>query len=129
MKTRSASKPRIWQRLFPRALTPWVLTCEHADNRFPHRGGLSADDRALLKTHWGWDIGAWEVTREVSQRLGATAIGSIWSRLWVDLNRHVGDPTLVRQDAEGRPLAWNDIGLGRAENPGSNLAIYYKTIE
>jgi len=99
-----------------------VLTCEHAGKRFPHRGGLSADDRALLNTHWGWDIGAWELTQEVSKRLNAAAIGSIWSRLWVDLNRHVGDPTLVRSEAEGRPLSWNAI---RPEEIERRLDVYY----
>jgi predicted N-formylglutamate amidohydrolase len=122
MSSRPATRPRVVQRLLPRALSPWVLTCEHAGSRFPHRGGLVADDRALLRTHWGWDIGAWALTRELSRRLRATAVGSIWSRLWVDLNRHVGDPTLVRADAEGRPLAWNAIGPGEIEK---RLDVYY----
>lgn len=108
--------------LSPRALSPWLLTCEHADKRFPHRGGLSADDRALLNTHWGWDIGAWELTCELSRQLDATAVGSIWSRLWVDLNRSVGDPTLVRGEAEGRPLAWNAVDAREIER---RLDLYY----
>lgn len=63
--------------------------------------------RRLLRSHWGWDIGAWKLARELSRRLDAPAVGGRWSRLWVDLNREADDPTLMRGDADGLPIPWN----------------------
>lgn len=91
-----------------RPATPLVLTCEHASNRLPR--GLRArlaPERALLDTHWGWDIGAWEVARRLAQSLGAAAVGGGVSRLVVDLNRPAVDPTLVRREAGWVPLSFN----------------------
>ena len=84
------------------------MTCEHAANRLP-RGcrPRSAAERALLETHWAWDIGAWAIARRLASRLGAPAIGGAVSRLVVDLNRPVADPSLVRREAEGVRLSWN----------------------
>jgi predicted N-formylglutamate amidohydrolase len=85
-----------------------LLTCEHAFNRLPRTGGVRAAERAVLATHWGWDLGGWELTRELARRLNATAIGGRWSRLWVDLNRRVDDPTLARPKAGRTVLGWNE---------------------
>ena len=85
-----------------------MLTCEHASNRLP-RGcrPRSAAERALLDTHWGWDIGAWDVARRLARRLGAAAVGGGVSRLVVDLNRPAVDPSLVRREAGWVRLSWN----------------------
>lgn len=91
-----------------RPATPLVLTCEHASNLLPR--GLrprSAAERALLDTHWGWDIGAWDVARRLAQRLGAAAIGGSLTRLVVDLNRPAVDQSLIRREAGGVRLSWN----------------------
>jgi predicted N-formylglutamate amidohydrolase len=96
-----------FSRLAPNRLTPFVLTCEHAYGRLPPGIGTTAADRAVLRTHFGWDIGAWELTREIARRLGTGATGGRWSRLWIDLNRPAGDPMLVREDVEGHEPSWN----------------------
>jgi predicted N-formylglutamate amidohydrolase len=103
-----SSPPRFQQVPSRRPATPLVLTCEHASNLLP-RGlrARSAPEKALLDTHWGWDIGAWDVARRLARRLGAAAIGGGVSRLVVDLNRPAVDPTLIRREAEGAPLSWN----------------------
>lgn len=89
------------------AVGPIVLTCEHASRRLPPEC-LAAESRPkVLETHWGFDIGAWSVTRELARRLSATAIGGRWSRLYVDLNRNGADPTLVRRRAGDVELSWN----------------------
>jgi len=98
----------------PRTLVPLILTCEHASHRLPASRTLPAEERRILRRHWGHDIGAWQVTRRLSRALGASAIGGRWSRLWIDLNRRVDDPTLIRQSVEGRELSWN-ARLGPAE--------------
>lgn len=100
--------------LGPRSLTPVVLTCEHASLRIPSIPAPDSGERRILRTHWGWDPGAWQVTRELSRRLKTSAVGGKWSRLWIDLNRRVDDPTLIRRDVDGVELSWNaglDVGL------------------
>jgi predicted N-formylglutamate amidohydrolase len=94
-------------RVHPRSASPLVLTCEHASRSLPP--GLEADpaSRAILRTHWGSDLGAWRIAGAVARLLGAGAVGGRWSRLVIDLNRPVGDPTLIRTEAEGIVLPWN----------------------
>lgn len=93
--------------LGPRSLVPVVLTCEHASHRVPSIPAADPDERRILRTHWGWDPGAWQITRELSARLRTSAVGGKWSRLWIDLNRRVDDPTLIRSSADGVELSWN----------------------
>lgn len=101
-------QPAPWVSVAPRSLAPLVLTCEHAFNRlpFPLRRAEPGVRRAL-EAHWGWDIGAWALTRELVRRLGGSAIGGRWSRLVIDLNRRVDDPSLIRQTAGEVELPWN----------------------
>jgi predicted N-formylglutamate amidohydrolase len=96
------------------ALSPLLLTCEHASRALPFSRGVSRRERRFLATHWGWDIGAWALTCELTDRLGLEAIGGRWTRLLIDLNRRAGDPTLVRRHVEGVELSWNR-GLDPAE--------------
>lgn len=109
--TRPASSPRPFLVEDPRSLSPVLLMCEHASNRLPFAKGVRAAHRELLESHWGWDIGAWALARELAGRLGASAIGGRWSRLLIDLNRRVDDPTLIRRTAGRTVLPWND-GIG-----------------
>lgn len=87
--------------------SPVLLTCEHAYATLPVRRGVGRREREIVATHWGWDPGAWALTRDVARRLRATALGGRWSRLWVDLNRRADDPTLIRTRVEGHDLAFN----------------------
>lgn len=91
-----------------RRLSPFVLTCEHAYARLPIDTPVSAAEREVLRSHWGWDLGAWAVTKATASALQTGATGGRWSRLWVDLNREAGDATLVRREIEGCRLSWND---------------------
>jgi predicted N-formylglutamate amidohydrolase len=104
---RAPSRAAAFTVVRPNALFPAVLTCEHASNRLPAGGRLDADERRILDSHWGWDIGAWSFTRGLAGELRTSAIGARWSRLWIDLNRRVDDPDLVRDRAGGLALSWN----------------------
>lgn len=86
---------------------PVVLSCEHASQRLPPGWSWPDEDRWLVGTHWAWDIGAAEITRALSARLGAPAILAGFSRLLVDPNREPGSPTLFRDVADGRPVHLN----------------------
>jgi predicted N-formylglutamate amidohydrolase len=89
------------------SLAPFVLTCEHATRRLPVSFRRSAELSRVLASHWGWDIGAWSLTRALGGLLEASALGGRWSRLWIDLNRPIDDATLIRAEAGGVELPWN----------------------
>jgi len=54
--------------------------------------------------------------RGLAVALGAGGVGARWSRLVIDLNRQVGDPDLIRTEAGGVELPWNqDLVPGEVE--------------
>lgn len=64
-----------------------LLLCDHASNFIPARyAGLGLDDEDRQR-HIGWDIGALELSRLLSQRLDAPLVHATLSRLLLDLNR------------------------------------------
>jgi predicted N-formylglutamate amidohydrolase len=84
-----------------------LLICDHASNGMPaaYQGlGLSGID---LARHIGWDIGAAEVTRHLAAKLSAPAVLSRFSRLLIDPNRGLDDPTLVMRLSDGRIIPGN----------------------
>jgi predicted N-formylglutamate amidohydrolase len=102
---RVVSRPFV--TVLPDSLFPVVLTCEHASRDLPVRRRASREIDRILDSHWGWDIGAWDVTRKVARILGTSAVGGRFTRLWLDLNRAPGDATLVRERAGRVALPWN----------------------
>lgn len=73
-----------------------LYTCEHASNRVPAPFRPRPADRRLLGMHWGYDLGAANVTRAlVRSTPGSQAVLSRFSRLLIDPNRDPFDPTAV----------------------------------
>lgn len=87
--------------------TSVFLTCEHASQRLPDGFTWPEADRWLVGTHWAYDLGAAEIVRELAAALDAPAVLSRFSRLLIDPNRSEDDPTLFREEAEGRLVALN----------------------
>jgi predicted N-formylglutamate amidohydrolase len=86
---------------------PVFLTCEHASERLPSPFEWPADDSWLAGTHWAYDLGAAELTRELAAAFRATAVLSRFSRLLVDPNRDEDAADLFRSVAEGRAVYLN----------------------
>lgn len=112
--TSSDPATRPFLSIAPRARAGILITCEHATSRLPPPMQALAGEREILSSHRGWDIGAWDLTRELARRLGASAVGGRWSRLVIDVNRRVDDPTLIVRRAGRHVLSWN-AGLDVAE--------------
>jgi predicted N-formylglutamate amidohydrolase len=89
----------------PRA-GPFLFTCEHATWRLPE-WEPSAADLPYLHDHWGWDVGAADLTRELARLSGCGALLSRFSRLVCDPNRDPGEPTFVVREVAGHVLTWN----------------------
>jgi predicted N-formylglutamate amidohydrolase len=84
-----------------------VVTCEHASNRLPSPLEANEADSAWLETHWGWDVGAAEVVRDLVERKASVAVLSRFSRLICDPNRSPAEDDWIRREVEGHPLAFN----------------------
>ena len=81
--------------LNPESDSPVLLICDHAHRTVPK----ALDDLGLgedqLCRHIAYDIGAAELTRRMAARFGATAVLSGYSRLVIDPNRALNDPTAI----------------------------------
>jgi predicted N-formylglutamate amidohydrolase len=92
---------------------PFLFTCEHATNELPEWAPEPAE-RAPLADHWGWDIGAADLTRALADLTRSCAVLSRFSRLVCDPNRDPAEPAFVVEQVEGLPLSWNR-GVGAGE--------------
>jgi predicted N-formylglutamate amidohydrolase len=86
---------------------PVLVVCDHAGNLVPAGLGTLGLDPAYLGQHIGWDIGAAAVSIELARLLGAEAVLSAYSRLVVDCNRALDDPTLIPAISDGVEVPGN----------------------
>jgi len=94
-----------------------VLICEHASPAIPRALGDLGLPAAERMRHIGWDIGALAVAQELSARIDAPLFHSNWSRLVVDCNRPLDNPSLMPEMSETTAIPGN-CGLseeGRAQ--------------
>ncbi len=93
---------------------PVLIACDHASNLIPaYLGNLGlCDDQ--LETHIAWDIGAKQVAGELAVLFDAPLIAGGFSRLVIDLNRHLDDPTLIVEQSDHIPVPGNR-NLGHAD--------------
>jgi predicted N-formylglutamate amidohydrolase len=91
-----------------------LILCDHAENRIPEGYrtlGLKPED---LHRHIAFDLGAEGVAAGLAAALGAPAVLSRFSRLLIDPNRGLDDPTLIMQLSDGLVVPGN-AGLSTAE--------------
>ena len=84
-----------------------LIICDHASNAIPPDYGTLGLPRGALDRHIAYDIGAAEVTRALAGVLGAPAVLSTYSRLVIDPNRGLDDPTLVMRYSDGAIVPGN----------------------
>lgn len=87
----------------------WLVTCDHAANTVPSSvgGGDLGLPAADMDRHIAYDIGAAGVTRALADALGAPAVLSNFSRLVIDPNRGLDDPTLLMKLYDGSVIPAN----------------------
>jgi predicted N-formylglutamate amidohydrolase len=91
-----------------------ILLCDHAENRIPEGYGTLGMGQEDISRHIAYDIGAAPVTEILAQLLGVPALITRFSRLLIDPNRGIDDPTLVMQISDGVIVPGN-IGVDQAE--------------
>jgi len=87
----------------------WLITCDHASNFVPHEvnGGDLGIGPADMNRHIAYDVGARGTSLALGELLDAPVICSNFSRLVIDPNRGIEDPTLVMRLYDGTIIPAN----------------------
>lgn len=97
----SASEPAPFRVMNPDADAPILLICDHASRRFPASLGNMGLDPFARRCHLAIDIGAGDLTDMLAERLGVTAVLANYSRLVIDCNRQLLDPSCFLEYGDG----------------------------
>ena len=100
-----------------------LITCDHASRLIPAALGRLGLPEPSTWRHIAWDIGAAELARALSDRLDAAAVLAGYSRLVVDCNRQLEDPTCFLAVSDGEPIPGN-AGLTDAGKRARAMACY-----
>lgn len=84
-----------------------LVLCDHASNAIPEELNGLGLPKAQLERHIAYDIGAAWVSRRLAARLGCPALLTTFSRLLIDPNRGLDDPTLVMRLSDGAIVPGN----------------------
>ncbi len=84
-----------------------LLVCDHARNALPDVYGTLGLPASEFDRHIAYDLGVEAVVNGLSERLGVPAVLACFSRLLIDPNRGVNDPTLIMQLSDGAVVPGN----------------------
>ena len=98
----------------PDGASDLLLLCEHALPRIPRRLAHLGLPKSERMRHIGWDIGALALARDLSARLDAALFHTGYSRLVVDCNRPLDNPSLMPEISETTAIPGNH-GLAAAD--------------
>jgi predicted N-formylglutamate amidohydrolase len=101
-----------------------VIVCDHARNALPPGYGTLGLPAPEFTRHIAYDIGVEPVVRGLCARLGVPAVLAGFSRLLIDPNRGLDDPTLIMQVSDGAIVPGNR-GLDEGER-ASRIARFYR---
>jgi len=120
----SPDEPGPFRVLNPLAEMPLLLVCDHASHRFPKSLGDMGLDPFARRCHLAIDIGAGPVTESLAKSLGVTAVVHNYSRLVVDCNRELMDPSAFLEYGDGILVPGNR-NLRRADKELRATALYW----
>jgi predicted N-formylglutamate amidohydrolase len=101
-----------------------IVLCDHAGNALPPQIGSLGLAREQLGRHIAYDIGAAPITRALAAALGVPAVLTRYSRLLIDPNRGIDDPTLIMRLSDGAVVPGNRH-LDDAER-ARRIDLYYR---
>lgn len=84
-----------------------LLFCDHAGRAFPAALGALGLGPRELDQHIAWDIGIAGLGRRLSLAMDAPLFETAYSRLVIDCNRHLNDPTSIPQESDRTPIPGN----------------------
>lgn len=107
-------EPPSYGVINPDGASDILLVCEHARPVIPRHLADLGLPRDELMRHIGWDIGALALAQALSVQLDAPLFHTHYSRLVVDCNRPIGNPSLMPEISETTVIPGNG-GLTAAE--------------
>ena len=102
---------------------PVVLACDHASAAIPASLASLGLDAAQLRRHIAWDIGAGGLAESLARRLGVAVVAGGYSRLVIDCNRRLEDPTSILEVSDGTAIPGN-LALSAAQREGRASGIF-----
>jgi len=101
-----------------------VILCDHARNALPPGYGSLGLRASDFERHIAYDIGVEPLVRSLCARLGAPGVLAGFSRLLIDPNRGLDDPTLIMRISDGTIVPGNRA-LDDPERQ-RRIALYYR---
>jgi predicted N-formylglutamate amidohydrolase len=98
-----------FERVAGTAGTRLLLLCDHASNHVPPEYGSLGLAASQFERHIAYDIGTRDLTLGLAARLGGAVVLSKFSRLLIDPNRGLDDPTLIMKLSDGAVVPGNRI--------------------
>ncbi|MDA9034277.1 N-formylglutamate amidohydrolase [Hyphomicrobiales bacterium] len=85
----------------------FLIICDHASNHIPPEYNGLGLSKTILDTHIAYDIGVKEVAVNISKFLKCPLVMTNFSRLLIDTNRGVDDPTLIMKISDDNVVDGN----------------------
>ena len=100
--------PVLTRRLdTPSSNRRFLIICDHASHFVPPELNALGLPQGELERHIAYDIGALEVAEKIAETLECPLVASQFSRLLIDPNRGLDDPTLVMKLSDGSIIPAN----------------------
>ncbi len=91
-----------------------LIIADHASNFIPRENNKLGLSNSFLNHHIAFDIGVKELSMDLSNRLKCKIIQGKYSRLLIDLNRDLDDPTAIPVIVDRKIIPGN-IGITKRE--------------
>ena len=98
----------------PRGSSPYLLLGDHAGREIPRALGDLGLPPEAMDRHIAWDIGVAGMGEALARALNAAFIRQRYSRLVIDCNRRLDDPTSAPEVSDGQVIPGNHA-LGPAD--------------
>ena len=85
----------------------FLVICDHASNKIPVKFQELGLSKEILGSHIAFDIGAKEVALYLSNILECPLVMTDFSRLLIDPNRGIDDPTLIMRISDNKIIEGN----------------------
>ena len=118
----AADEPAPFEVRSGSALSPYLVTGDHAGKRLPRALGTLGLSDMELERHIAWDIGVLGVARRLAELLDAFLITQTYSRLAIDCNRPLDAPTSIVTQSEHTIVPGNQaVSAAEAEERARSI--------